>query len=278
MTINDANPFLRACEIQQSVLQGKILRRAYDYRLFYVINGEGLIVTDKVSEQLSANTLIIFDDSVCYKFVGNLKVLVVNFDVSQKNNKVSKPKVPNDLPFYREDLRFNPDKLDEIKPFNIYRDAESVLPTLYEMLGEFNSINPYRKAMCSTLLKSTIITLLTISSLGTDAETMLVNKVNAIVKTDISKVESISAVANDLGYHPVYLSTVYKNKTGNNLSTIIMEERIKLACKYLLVTDENIENISIICGFSSRSHFCTAFKKAKGVSPLTYRKRATKNQ
>ena len=277
MNINDANPFIRVCELQQAVLQGKMLRRAYDYRLFYVLDGEGLIVTNETTEKLKKNCLILLDDSVYYNFIGELKVIVVNFDISQKASKIAKPITPSDSPFYREELRFNPDKLDEINPFNFYPNAENTLPIVYEILNEFNSINTFRKATCSTLLKTIIINLLTQSTLGMDSETTLVNKTNAIVKTDISKVESVTSVANDLGYHPVYLSTVYKNKTGKNLSTVIMEERIKLACKYLLRTNKNIEEISLISGFSSRSHFCTAFKKAKGISPLTYRKRSNKN-
>ena len=277
MKVNDLNPFLRVCEIQQSMLQGNVLRKAYDYRLFYVLNGKGTVVTDEKSIKLEENSLIILDDTVGYKFVGDMKTFVLNFDVTQKSSGNKKPRPPANLPFYREELRFNPDKLDELEPFNLFNSAETVLPTLYEMLREFNSINPYREAMCSALLKSVIITLLTQSTLGTDTEAIIVNKVNAIIKTDISEVKNISTVATKLGYHPVYIATIYKNKTGENLHSVITDERIKLACKFLKNTSNSVENIALSTGFASRSHFCTAFKKAKNTSPLAYRKRANKN-
>ncbi len=53
----------------------------------------------------------------------------------------------------------------------------------------------------------------------------------------------------------------------------INSSRIETAARLLLETDLKIYEIAERMGFSGTAYFCTEFKKAKGVTPLDYRKR-----
>ena len=75
MRLSDVNPFLRYAELQPSALSSVPFCRAYDYRLFYVPEGEAdLVLTDR-TVPISAGTLMYFRPGTPYYFNGKLKVI-----------------------------------------------------------------------------------------------------------------------------------------------------------------------------------------------------------
>ena len=46
---------------------------------------------------------------------------------------------------------------------------------------------------------------------------------------------------------------------------------MRLAVLYLLDSDMTVNDIGIKLGYDYQSHFCTAFKRKYGVSPIEYR-------
>ncbi|MBN2980945.1 MULTISPECIES: response regulator transcription factor [Cohnella] len=70
---------------------------------------------------------------------------------------------------------------------------------------------------------------------------------------------------------PVYLSKLFKQETGENLSDYIMAARLARA-KYLLAgTELKIYDVARLSGYQSPKHFMLVFKKATGVTPGVYR-------
>ena len=51
----------------------------------------------------------------------------------------------------------------------------------------------------------------------------------------------------------------------------LFDYRMRLAVLYLLDSDMAINDIGIKLGYDYQSHFCTAFKRKYGVSPIEYR-------
>ena len=51
----------------------------------------------------------------------------------------------------------------------------------------------------------------------------------------------------------------------------LFDYRMRLAVLYLLDSEMAINNIGIKLGYDYQSHFCTAFKRKYGVSPIVYR-------
>ena len=72
MELCDINPFLRYAELQPSVMSSAPLSCSYDYRIFYILEGEAdLVFTDKTLP-LSAGMLIYFRPETPYYFNGNV--------------------------------------------------------------------------------------------------------------------------------------------------------------------------------------------------------------
>ena len=80
----------------------------------------------------------------------------------------------------------------------------------------------------------------------------------------LSDLKALSIEYNDF---PIYLCAVFKQKTGKTLHQVVLEEKLLLAEHWLCLTNRSVEEIAFEVGFSSRNHFCTAFKKRFGYPP-----------
>lgn len=72
---------------------------------------------------------------------------------------------------------------------------------------------------------------------------------------------------------PDYLSHVFSEKTGEALSTFILNERIKKAKNLLLLSQKSIRDIALLSGFPNISYFSRQFKCLTGKTPQEFRKR-----
>ena len=82
---------------------------------------------------------------------------------------------------------------------------------------------------------------------------------------------TIRQIANEFGFHENYVSNLYKEEYGENLSVAIEKLRIQQASFLLETTDMRIGEVAEAVGYSSDSSFRRAFKKISGISPVDYR-------
>lgn len=82
---------------------------------------------------------------------------------------------------------------------------------------------------------------------------------------------SVKQIANSLHFHENYISNLYKEEYGENLSNAIEQLRIEKASELLRTTDIRIGEVAAAVGYASDSSFRRAFKKITGVSPVDYR-------
>ena len=68
-----------------------------------------------------------------------------------------------------------------------------------------------------------------------------------------------------------YISNLYKEEFGENLSAAIEKLRIEKASVLLETTDMRIGEVAEAVGYSSDTSFRRAFKKISGISPVDYR-------
>jgi len=82
---------------------------------------------------------------------------------------------------------------------------------------------------------------------------------------------SLSTIADKFNITPQYLSAIFKEKTGQNISDYIQNLRMNRAKELLLTTDYPVSQIAKMIGYTEVSGFTKAFKKFEGVSPNKFR-------
>jgi AraC-like DNA-binding protein len=100
----------------------------------------------------------------------------------------------------------------------------------------------------------------------------LVGKVNRLVGELLESGEAnLEEVAQRLGIRPRQLRTRLA-EAGTNFNQLVADYRCRLAKRLLAGTDETIDEIVYLTGFSEPSTFYRAFKRWANMTPIEYRK------
>ena len=82
---------------------------------------------------------------------------------------------------------------------------------------------------------------------------------------------ALRAVARDVSMSYFHFSRAFKQAMGMTATNYIAERRIERAKKMLEETELPISEIALRSGFSSQSHFTTAFRRLAGATPKAFR-------
>jgi AraC-like DNA-binding protein len=82
---------------------------------------------------------------------------------------------------------------------------------------------------------------------------------------------SIERIAQTVHLHPNYAISLFRKTFGMSLVDYITQYRVAHAQRLLATTDASVSSIALEAGFGSVSRFYTAFNRACGQSPATYR-------
>lgn len=271
MKLEGCNPYIRCASVQPSVLEGTGLRKAYDYRLFYILQGKGSIRIDETICPLAPDALILIPPGMPYDFQGQMRTLVLNFDLTRHFAHRTEPICPPPAAGFEPEWMFETETLDEFpKPYVCQADV-TVREMLLEIIRDVKAAGDYADASSSARLKLVLAQLL---RRNVSPEVRLCERALSHIRMHAAQVRCNSDVASALGYHPVYLGEVLRRVTGKSLHETIVEEKIRLSCRWLYSTDVPISDLWELAGFSSRQYFSTVFKSRMGLSPLQYRKQA----
>ncbi|MEE1048864.1 MAG: helix-turn-helix domain-containing protein [Clostridia bacterium] len=100
-----------------------------------------------------------------------------------------------------------------------------------------------------------------------------IQKTITCIDADLTADLSLSKLAEINNVNASYLSTLFKNETGQTLTDFVNMRRIKLAKKLLSSTNLQVQTISQYCGILDVHYFSKLFKKYEGVTPKAYRER-----
>lgn len=84
---------------------------------------------------------------------------------------------------------------------------------------------------------------------------------------------TLQGTAEHFGFHPVYLTTLLKEKTGRGFTEHIQQQRLLKARLLLQSTELPVGEIVAETGYSNVNFFYKKFKEASGCTPLEYRRR-----
>ncbi|MFC3799169.1 response regulator [Cohnella sp. GCM10012308] len=105
-----------------------------------------------------------------------------------------------------------------------------------------------------------------------DNHRLLVQKVHAFVELNLNKDVTLQSIGDFVYLNAIYLSQIYKDITGENLSDYILRARMEKAKMLLEGTSLRIYEITEQVGYQSPQHFIRRFKSYYGVTPEFYRK------
>lgn len=68
-----------------------------------------------------------------------------------------------------------------------------------------------------------------------------------------------------------YFSKIFRQETGENVTTYIAKKRIEKAKEYMKDSNINLTEIAFMVGYDDYTYFNRVFRKVAGVSPRDYR-------
>ena len=92
-----------------------------------------------------------------------------------------------------------------------------------------------------------------------------------LVIEHFSETLKLTQLAAEVGVHPVYLATAFRQKFGITLGEFVRRLRIEHACAELKKEDLPLCAIALQAGFADQSHFSKVFKSYVGMTPREYR-------
>ena len=269
ITLSECNPFLRQALILNEVLESKDPRKAYDHRIFYILEGDGYIVINGEKHILSPDFLLFFRPAVKYYFRGKMKVAVFNFDLTRQSADKKRSISPSVEKDFDENRVFDPNFLNATTP--LFLHAPQFKDYCLEIVHTFVSATEESDAVCSAMLKFLLAKTYEADRTLTNPQDAFIGEVLRFIRNNAADVVSNEEISAKFGYSPIYLSSQLKRFYGKTLHQTVLDEKIKLSKQLLLSSGYSIEQIALYLNFSSRSHFCTAFKAYTGITPLEYK-------
>src|SRR5690625_154776 len=99
----------------------------------------------------------------------------------------------------------------------------------------------------------------------------MIDRISHYIEHHLNEVLSLVRLAEMYYFNPSYLSHLFKQEKGINLSEFIDQARTKRAKKLLLDPDLKIREISEQLNYHSAHSFTRFIKKMTGLTPKEYR-------
>lgn len=187
------------------------------------------------------------DRGVSYAYLGALLAELFNTG----NRYLTERQVSTHSLLTEEDYTALADK--NMSPYEL-ADRTQRLFVFYEKIINETVVKPERKA-------TTVISLIT-----------------AYIENNYAKDLYLERIADEVGLSPKYISRIFKEITGTNITDYISLIRMSKAKELLTHTDLRIGEIAHRIGIDSRTTFLRTFKKHEGISPIDYRNAHLRNE
>lgn len=98
-----------------------------------------------------------------------------------------------------------------------------------------------------------------------------ITRAREFIQANLDRKLDIAALAQLLGTSTRHLTRSFKAATGLTVGEYVAQNRLARAKALLRNAELSIQDVSAQCGFASSQYFASAFRKATGESPTTYR-------
>jgi AraC family transcriptional regulator len=99
-----------------------------------------------------------------------------------------------------------------------------------------------------------------------------VKRVVDYIEQNLDQDIGLEELSSNVDMTPDYLCRAFRKAVGMPPYRCLLGRRIERAKELLRSTDRSLTDIALEVGFSSHSHFTSAFRAAVGYTPANYRK------
>ena len=160
--------------------------------------------------------------------------------------------------------------------WHVMRDSDGTLIPLFQALfHEFNSRPPAHTAMLTSLLMQMLINIYRGLSNEKPApgQSHDLTSVFAYIREHLRDEIKLADLAKLCRLSERHFARVFKQATGQTVSSYILSARIAKSCDLLRSTAMKIEAVADSVGYRDLDSFYRAFRRIEGVTPGQYRKR-----
>ncbi|MBQ4354316.1 MAG: helix-turn-helix domain-containing protein [Clostridia bacterium] len=275
MTLADINPYVRYAAVHYIFQKRSHDSFCYDCRLFFIREGEGILVADGNRYLFRNNSVIFLPPGTRYHFFPgkdeeNIVWVVLNLDLTQEHSRFS-----NSFGTASE-TNFVPEKVlhcDLPEPFHkvwVHTADDTVRERLAQCAEEFLDSRDLYREVCSALVKG-CLTELVRASRSAEQDRNIAPILEYIRKNAHDPALTNERIAEAFSYHPHYLSSLIRKHTGKSLHQYLIQCRIRIAKRLLVTTGDSVSDIAWKSGFPSVSYFIKIFRRETGFTPKHYR-------
>ncbi len=145
---------------------------------------------------------------------------------------------------------------------------------LNEIHNEFKLNTKYSTEIIHGLLKALFGRLLRTNECNPHKSEMpqtIYDKFQTLLVKECPRLHKVNEFANLLNITPQNLNSICRKKSGKSASEIITSQILLEAKRYILYTDNTINEIAYILSFTDASNFVKFFKKGEGITPIQFR-------
>jgi AraC-like DNA-binding protein len=139
-----------------------------------------------------------------------------------------------------------------------------------------------KTAYAETICHSILLELLAVINEESDSQVIpskahsIVLQLQSYILNHYHRTITMTELAQHVERTPNYVSMIFKQETGQTLTSYMQQIRIAAACDLLINSQMNVGEISDSLGFCEQSYFNKVFKQITGTLPSTYMKEKVK--
>ncbi|MDF2943402.1 MAG: transcriptional regulator [Herbinix sp.] len=155
---------------------------------------------------------------------------------------------------------------------DIMKENESEQDQLFKDINDqYNSEDFYFWFL--QLIKNTFTELSKVENNPTSTVVELIEKV---IMEHLHEDLSLEFIAEKVYLSPKYISRIFKEEKGINITQFITDCKLKKAAKLLIESNISLEKLIKLIGFSSTNYFIKKFKEKYSITPVQYRRNTIK--
>lgn len=95
-------------------------------------------------------------------------------------------------------------------------------------------------------------------------------RLRELIRANLGTELSLTRLSSEVGISPRHFVTLFRRAFGTSPHRYVLEQRLAAGQRLIEAGERDLAAIALAVGFSSQSHFTTAFRCSRGITPARY--------